>query len=213
MTEKAGGALIDGSDQSFLQFLLEMKVHIGGRSKTDFMMPFIYRVVSTGVAIFNLDIVLERIKVAAKFIARYEPKDVLVHSRRPYACRPIEKFAELTGVSYVTGRLLPGSLTNYELPYYIEPRLLLVADPRVDAQAVEEASKVGIPVIALCDTSAVPEFVDLVIPCNNKGRTSLAAVFWSLAYFVLRERGVLKEGETLGIPPQEFVAEIAPLEM
>lgn len=195
------------------QFLLEFKVHIGGRSKTDFMMPFVYRVVSTGVAIFNLDYVLERIKLAAKLIARYDPKDVLVHSRRPYAFKPIEKFAALTGVTYVTGRLLPGSLTNYELPYYIEPKLLLVADPRVDSQAVTEASKVGIPIIALCDTSAVPEYIDLIVPCNNKGRTSLAAVFWSLAYFVLKERGVLKEGETLGIPPQEFIAEIAPLEM
>jgi len=44
----------------------------------------------------------------------------------------------------------------------------LVTDPRADYQAIKEASSVGIPVIALCDTDNVFSGVDLVIPVNNK---------------------------------------------
>ena len=67
----------------------------------------------------------------------------------------------------------------------------MVSDPRADAQAVKEASKVGIPIVALCSTDNEFAGVDLVIPTNNKGRRALAVIFWLLARQVLRERGEL----------------------
>jgi len=95
----------------------------------------------------------------------------------------------VVGATPVIGRFVPGTFTNPLYPGHIEADVVLVVDPRADAQAVSEASKIGIPVVALVSTDNSLANIDLAIPANNKGRRALAAVFWLLARQVLRERG------------------------
>jgi small subunit ribosomal protein S2 len=80
-------------------------------------------------------------------------------------------------------------LTNRVLKYYVEPEVVIVSDPRFDAQIVEEARIAKIPIIAMCSTDNTTSNVDLVIPINNRGRHSLPFAFWYLARRVLIERG------------------------
>lgn len=183
---------------------LSAGVHIGTKIKTADMAQFIYRARPDGL--FQIDIrkTDERIRVAARFIAQYDPKDVVTVSLKLYGKTPVEKFCEVTGTIPIVGRFLPGLFTN---PYYekhLEPKLVIVSDPKVDFQAITEANALGIPIIALCDTDNTLSYVDLVIPSNNKGRKALATIFWLLAREVLRERGELGKNEDLSIPIEQF---------
>ncbi|HLN89893.1 MAG TPA: 30S ribosomal protein S2 [Candidatus Binatia bacterium] len=169
--------------------LLSAGIHIGTRMKTLDMEPFIYRVRPDGLFVLDVKKTDDRIRVTGKFLSRYEPARVAVAATRLYAHEPVKKFCQLTGATPLIGRFIPGQLSNPQYSSRIDPEVILVCDPRADAQAVKEASKVGIPIVALCSTDNEFAGVDLVIPTNNKGRRALAVVFWLLARQVLRERG------------------------
>jgi small subunit ribosomal protein S2 len=171
--------------------LLSAGIHIGTRMKTLDMEPFIYRVRPDGLFVLDVKKTDDRIRVTAKFLSRYEHSKVAVAATRLYAQEPIKKFCQLTGATPLIGRFIPGQLSNPQYPGRIDPEVIVVSDPRADAQAVKEASKVGIPIVALCSTDNEFAGVDLVIPTNNKGRRALAVIFWLLARQVLRERGEL----------------------
>ncbi len=169
--------------------MLSAGIHIGTRMKTKDMDPFIYRVRPDGLFVLDVKKTDERIRVAAKFLARFEPSKIAAVAARLYGHSPVEKFCEVVGAIPIVGRFIPGLLSNPLYPDSIEPSVIIVSDPKADVQAVKEASDVGIPVIALCSTDNDFSNVDLVIPTNNKGRRALAVIYWLLARQILRERG------------------------
>ena len=189
--------------------LLSAGIHIGTRMKTRDMKPFIYRVRPDGLFVLDVKKTDDRIRVAAKFLARFEPAKVAVAAARLYAQEPIRKFCEVTGATPIIGRFIPGLLSNPLYPNRIDPEVIIVSDPRADAQAVKEASNVGIPIVALCSTDNEFAGVDLVIPTNNKGRRALAVIFWLLARQVLRERGELPPDKDPPATIEDFEAKIS----
>lgn len=189
--------------------LLSAGIHIGTRMKTRDMKPFIYRVRPDGLFVLDVKKTDDRIRVAAKFLARFEPTKVAVAAARLYAQEPIRKFCEVTGATPIIGRFIPGLLSNPLYPNRIDPEVIIVSDPRADAQAVKEASNVGIPIVALCSTDNEFAGVDLVIPTNNKGRRALAVIFWLLARQVLRERGELPPDKDPPATIEDFEAKIS----
>jgi len=189
--------------------LLSAGIHIGTRMKTGDMEPFIYRVRPDGLFVLDVKKTDDRIRVAAKFLARFEPAKIAAAAARLYAQEPVRKFCEVTGANPVVGRFIPGLLSNPLYPNRIEPEVVIVSDPRADAQAVKEAASAGIPVVALCSTDNEFSGVDLVIPTNNKGRRALAVIYWLLARQVLRERGGLPQDKDLPITIEDFEAKIS----
>jgi small subunit ribosomal protein S2 len=189
--------------------LLSAGIHIGTRMKTRDMEPFIYRVRPDGLFVLDVQKTDERIRVAAKFLARFEPTKVAVAASRLYAHEPVRKFCELTGAIPIIGRFIPGLLSNPSYAERIDPEVIMVSDPRADAQAVKEASRVGIPIVALCSTDNEFAGVDLVIPTNNKGRRALAVIFWLLARQILRERGELSIDKDPPVAIEDFEAKLS----
>ncbi len=188
--------------------LLSAGIHIGTRMKTLDMEPFIYRVRPDGLFVLDVKKTDDRIRVTGKFLSRYEPARVAIAATRLYAHEPVKMFCKLTGATPLIGRFIPGQLSNPQYSSRIDPEVILVCDPRADAQAVKEASKVGIPIVALCSTDNEFAGVDLVIPTNNKGRRALAVVFWLLARQVLRERGELGPDKDPPVTIEDFEAKV-----
>jgi small subunit ribosomal protein S2 len=189
--------------------LLSAGIHIGTRMKTGDMEQFIYRVRPDGLFVLDVKKTDDRIRIAAKFLARFEPAKIAAAAARLYAQEPVSKFCQVTGATPVIGRFIPGLLSNPLYPNRIEPEVLIVSDPRADSQAVKEAASEGIPVIALCSTDNEFSGVDFVIPTNNKGRRALAVIYWLLARQILRERGELPPDKDLPLTIEDFEAKIS----
>jgi small subunit ribosomal protein S2 len=189
--------------------LLSAGIHIGTRMKTRDMEQFIYRVRPDGLFVLDVKKTDDRIRVVAKFLAKFESSKIALAAARLYAQEPVQKFCEITGATPLVGRFIPGLLSNPLYPNRIEPEVLIVSDPRADFQAVKEASSVGIPVIALCSTDNEFAGVDVVIPTNNKGRRALAVIYWLLARQLLRERGEIPQDKDLPVTIEDFEAKIA----
>ncbi|KAF2848379.1 ribosomal protein S2 [Plenodomus tracheiphilus IPT5] len=182
--------------QQDIEMLLAAQCHLGAKNLQVHMEPYLWKTRPDGVNVINVGKTWEKIVLAARIIVAIDnPADICVISARPYGQRAVLKFAAHTGAVAIAGRFTPGNFTNYITRSFKEPRLIIVTDPRTDAQAIKEASYVNIPVIALCDGDSPTEYVDVAIPTNNKGRHAIGLIWWMLAREVLRLRGTLASRE------------------
>ena len=183
-------------------------IRVGTQVKTKFMTAFITKASPEGLYMLDMEITQERIKTAAKFINRLGADNLIVCSGRQYAETPVEKFCEIHGSKKILGRFMPGTLTNPSLPYYIEPKLILISDPQVDGQAITEATNAGIPVIGIANTDNITSNIDVIIPANNRGRKALATVYWLLMRQILIEKGELEEDDPTEYEIDDFETKI-----
>ncbi|MFP4115997.1 MAG: 30S ribosomal protein S2 [Candidatus Aenigmatarchaeota archaeon] len=167
-------------------------VHLGMRKKSKEMESFIFQTRPDGLSIIDIEKIDERINVASSFLSRFD--DILFVGRKESAAPVLEVLDEATDFHVIAERFMPGTLTNPSFSDYFEPDILVASDPLIDEQAISEAIKKGIPIVAVCDSYTNLDYVDLIIPGNNKGQKSLGTIFYLLARETLKKKGEI-DGE------------------
>jgi small subunit ribosomal protein S2 len=160
------------------------------------------------LTVLNIQQIDERIRTAADVLSRYAPEDIVIVSRRENGWKAVKMFGKLTGCKIFPGRYTPGLMTNPSLKNFLEVKIVLVVDAWPDKNAVLDAYKVGIPVIGLCDTNNNANYLDLIVPCNNKGKKSLGLLFMIIAQRYMLARHIIKKAEDFKYTLADFSDEI-----
>ena len=190
-----------------LDTYLKAGLHIGTKFRTKYMAPFIYKIRPDGLAVLNIQEINRRIEVVSRFVAKFAPNEILVVGKRENGWKAVRMFSKVTGIRNYAGNYHAGVLTNPQLEEFIEIKVLICTDPWPAKDAVKAAVKTGAVVIALCDTNNESNYVDIVVPCNNKGKKSLGLFFWIIAKEYLKNRGLIKADEEMQAKLEDFIEE------
>ncbi|MFA5084390.1 MAG: 30S ribosomal protein S2 [Candidatus Paceibacterota bacterium] len=174
---------------------IKAAAHFGTKAITPGMRQFVYKKRADGIAVLNTKKIDEKIAIAGAFLAKYEPKDIMVCCKREAGHMALESFGNATGAK-IFKKYPAGRITNPKLENFFEPKLVLVIDPWLDRNAVMDSVTIRAPVVALCDTNNPTEFVDFIIPCNNKTEKSIGLALYILAKIYLEKRGDKKKLNT-----------------
>jgi len=199
---------VDEDSGNFLvprQMYLASGIHIGMKQKTEHMKRFIYKIRPDGLAVLNIQMIDDRIRLAAKTLAN--TGKIAIVSRRDIGKKAADKFAEVTGAHSITGRFMPGSFTNPNYNDFFEADIVIVIDPTYDYQALKESKTARIPVMAICGTSNEVNDIDFILPANNKSMKSISTLLWILSREILKERGEIKGDAGFEVDISEFVDE------
>jgi len=183
---------------------LEAGCHIGTKFKTGSMKDFIYKRRKDRLFVMNISKIDEQIRKAAELLAQYEPNEIIIVAVRTYAIAAGAKTSLILGTTLIPNRFIPGTFTNPQIKYFAEPKIVFVCDPKAEAKAICEANMMKIPVISLCDTENIVKGIDVVIPCNNKGKRSLALIFYLLTREYMMKKGMIKSYSEFTYKSRDF---------
>ena len=190
-----------------LEDYLKSGIHIGTKYRTKDMAPFIYKIRNDGLSVFNVQEIDKRLTTVANFISQYAPEEIITVCRRENGWDAVKLFSKLTNIGCYAKRYLPGILTNTQLEIFTEAKLLIAVDPWPDKNAINDAIRSGMTVIALCDTNNDARNVDLILPCNNKGRKSIGLIFYALSREYLKNRKLIKKESDFTQKIEDFEGE------
>lgn len=175
---------------------LKSSIHLGTRAITPDMRPFVYKRRADSLAVFNTTLLDEKLKENAEFLAKYAPEDVIIVCKRDAGTKAAEMFAKVTGIKGFVKTYPAGILTNPNLSNFLETEMVLICDPWTDKAALDDAKRIKIPVMAICDTNNYTQGVDKIIPGNNKSAKSLGMILYLLAKIYVEKRKIKTE-----VPP------------
>jgi len=173
-----------------LEEYVKSGIYIGKRAVTPDMKPFVYRRRADGLAIFNTDLIDEKLKEGIEYMSKFNPEDIILVCKRQTGWTFAEMFSKLTGIRIFTKKYPAGILTNPKLPNFTENELTVVIDSWLDKNALSDTLKVNRNILMVCDTNNFAQGADKVIIGNNKSMKSLGLIFYLLTKGYCKARGI-----------------------
>ncbi len=167
---------------------LKSSIHLGTRVITPDMRRYVYRRRADGLAVFNTALLDDMIRAGANFLAKYLPNEVVIVCKRESGWKAVNKFSEITGIKAYTKKYPAGILTNTNLENFMEAELIFICDPWLDKNALEDANRIGVPILSICDTNNFTANITQIIPGNNKSAKSLGIILYLLTKLYLEIR-------------------------
>lgn len=175
-----------------VEYYIQAGVHLGTRAVTADMREYVYKRRADGIAVLNTKKIDEKIVIAANFLAKFNPEEIVFCCKREGCEKIVELFGKITKIKVFT-KYPAGIITNPSLVDFFEPKVMFISDPWIDSNALSDAVKAKIPIVALCSTNNVTQFVDIVVPCNNKSPKSIGLVLYLIAKLFLEKRGIKQD--------------------
>jgi len=176
-----------------LEDYVKTGIYLGTRAVTPTMKPFVYRRRADGLAIFNTDIIDEKLKEAIEYISGFDAKEIVLMCKRQSGWRVANMFSKITGIKVFTKKYPAGVLTNTALPTFFENELTIIVDSWLDKNALSDTLKAGKKVLLICDTNNFSRGADKIIIGNNKSPKSLGVIFYLLARGYCKAKGIENE--------------------
>jgi small subunit ribosomal protein S2 len=176
-----------------LEDYVKTGIYLGTRAVTPTMKPFVYRRRADGLAIFNTDIIDEKLKEAIEYLSKYDASDVVLVCKRQAGWRTANMFSKLTGIKVFTKKYPSGILTNTALPTFIENEVTIIVDSWLDKNALHDTLRAGKKILLVCDTNNFSKGADKIIIGNNKSAKSLGVIFYLLARGYCKAKGIETE--------------------
>ena len=180
---------------------LKASIHLGTRVITPDMRPYVYRRRADGLAVFNTALLDEKIKEGADYLAKFAPENVILVCKREAGWKAANKFAEVTGIRVFTKKYPAGIITNTNLDNFTEAELIFICDSWLDKNALQDAKRIHLPVLSICDTNNFTQGIAQIIPGNNKSAKSLGIIFYLLTKLYVEARKI----DAVVPPIQEFI--------
>jgi small subunit ribosomal protein S2 len=174
-------------------------IYIGTRVVTPDMRPFVYRRRADGLAIFNTDLIDEKLKEGIEYLSKFNPEDIVLICKRQAGWKPAKMFSEITGIRVFTKKYPAGILTNTQLNDFFENELTVITDHWLDKNALEDTLRVKKNVLMVCDTNNFSKGANQIIIGNNKSPRSLGLIFYLLTKGYIKAKGIEKN-----IPDLEY---------
>jgi small subunit ribosomal protein S2 len=176
-----------------LEEYVKSGIYLGTKVVTPDMKPFVYRRRADGLAIFNTDLIDEKLKEGIEYLSQSEPEDVILVCKREAGWKTANMFSNLTGIRVFTKKYPAGILTNTKLPNFFENKLTIITDAWLDKNALKDTLKVNKKVLMICDTNNPSKGADKIIIGNNKSAKSLGVIFYLLARGYCKAKKIKKE--------------------
>lgn len=164
-----------------LEEYVKSGIHLGTKVIMPEMRKYVYRRRADGLAILNTEMIDQKLGEAAEYLKKFNPKDMIIVCKREAGWKAIKLFSEATGIQVFTKKYPAGIITNIKLSQFFEPELVVICDPWLDKNALNDAKKTNKKVLALCDTNNITKGADVIVPCNNKSEKSLGLIFYIFA--------------------------------